>query len=44
MTRRVLVTGASGMLGGAVADLLVPLAADRGPDGTARGPRGDLWR
>ncbi|WP_409331962.1 hypothetical protein [Trujillonella humicola] len=29
---------------GAVADRLVPLAADRGPDGTARGPRGDLWR
>ncbi|MGY1742284.1 MULTISPECIES: hypothetical protein [unclassified Blastococcus] len=33
---------------GAVADLLVPLPPDRGPDGTARGPRGtsgaDLWR
>ena len=30
---------------GAVADRLVPLAADRRPsDGTARGPLGDLWR
>jgi hypothetical protein len=29
---------------GAVADLLVPPAPDRSADGTARGPRGYLWR